>query len=205
MKVCSYCKVEKDLSLFYKDKSAKSGLRSNCKECCSKYQKNNLEKSREYSKKYKFKNKSKFRSREYMDTINARNREKYKNGLRYKRNKRNKTEFEKFLNSIRNSILNSFKRNGYKKMSKTCEILGCTFEEFKLHIESKFEPWMSWENRGLFNGELNFGWDIDHIIPISTAKKDEDLIRLNHYTNLQPLCSYVNRVIKRNRLSALTE
>lgn len=44
------------------------------------------------------------------------------------------------------------------------------------------------------------GGDIDHIIPVSTAKKYEDVIKLNHYTNLQPLCSYVNRVIKRDRL-----
>ena len=55
---------------------------------------------------------------------------------------------------------------------------------------------MTWENRGLYNGELDYGWDIDHIVPICSAKTEEDVIKLNHYTNLQPLCSYTNRVIK---------
>ena len=57
---------------------------------------------------------------------------------------------------------------------------------------------MNWSNHGKYNGEFNFGWDIDHIIPISSAKSEEEIIQLNHYTNLQPLCSYINRVVKRN-------
>ncbi len=59
---------------------------------------------------------------------------------------------------------------------------------------------MTWENRGLYNGEFNYGWDIDHIIPISFAKTEEDIIKLNHYTNLQPLCSKINRDIKKDKL-----
>jgi hypothetical protein len=58
---------------------------------------------------------------------------------------------------------------------------------------------MNWENYGKYNGELNYGWDIDHIIPISFAKTEEDVLRLNHYSNLQPLCSYINRFIKRDK------
>lgn len=56
---------------------------------------------------------------------------------------------------------------------------------------------MNWDNYGKYNGTINFGWDIDHIIPLCNAKTEEDVIRLNHYTNLQPLCSKVNRDIKR--------
>jgi len=59
---------------------------------------------------------------------------------------------------------------------------------------------MTWENRGLYNGELNYGWDIDHIIPIASAKTEEDIIKLNHYKNLQPLCSHINRDIKKDFL-----
>jgi hypothetical protein len=51
-----------------------------------------------------------------------------------------------------------------------------------------------------YNGSENFGWDIDHFIPVSSAKTEEDIVKLNHYTNLQPLCSYVNRYIKRNKI-----
>lgn len=86
-----------------------------------------------------------------------------------------------------------------KKLS-TSEILGCSFEYFKSYIESRFEPWMTWDNRGLFNGERNYGWDIDHIIPLSSAKNEDDIIKLNNYTNLQPLCSYLNRYVKRDKI-----
>ena len=95
----------------------------------------------------------------------------------------------------------SIKRYGYSKKSKTYQILGCDWETLKSHIENQFEPWMNWENKGKYNGELNYGWDIDHIIPVSKAKNEEEMIRLNHYTNLQPLDSFVNRYIKSNKVA----
>ena len=78
-------------------------------------------------------------------------------------------------------------------------MLGCSFIEFKLYLESKFELWMTWENKGKYNGELNYGWDIDHIIPLSSANSEEELVKLNHFENLQPLCSKMNRDIKKNK------
>ena len=59
---------------------------------------------------------------------------------------------------------------------------------------------MNWDNYGRYNGELNYGWDIDHKIPTSSAITEEDVIKLNHYTNLQPLCSFINRVVKRDNV-----
>jgi hypothetical protein len=97
-------------------------------------------------------------------------------------------------------VRSSLRLLGYSKKSKTEEILGCSYEDFILYLESKFESWMTWENRGLYNGDFNYGWDIDHIIPLSSAETEEDIIRLNHYTNLQPLCSKVNRYIKRDKI-----
>lgn len=99
---------------------------------------------------------------------------------------------------IRSSINYSLRVKKYIKKSRTQEILGCSFEELKLYLESKFEPWMNWDNQGKYNGEFNFGWDIDHIIPLSSAKTEEEIIKLNHYKNLQPLCSKINRDIKRS-------
>ena len=65
-------------------------------------------------------------------------------------------------------------------------------------LENKFEIWMNWENYGKYEiGNYNVGWDLDHIIPISSAKTEEDIILLNHHTNLQPLCSKINRDIKK--------
>ena len=100
--------------------------------------------------------------------------------------------------NTRTLIRNSFKNVGRIKSSKTADILGCSFEEFKIYLESRWDTWMSWSNRGLYNGNLNYGWDIDHIVPLSSASTEEDVIKLNHYTNLQPLCSKINRDIKRN-------
>ena len=64
---------------------------------------------------------------------------------------------------------------------------------------------MTWENQGTFNGlpptDLNQCWDIDHITPISTAQTPDEVIKLNHYTNFQPLCSFTNRWIKRDNLT----
>lgn len=115
------------------------------------------------------------------------------------RNQMRTNPFFKLKANIRTLIGNSFRRNGYKKTSKTEQILGCSYDEFKLHLEKQFEPWMNWDNRGLYNGTENYGWDIDHIIPLDTAKTEEDIIRLNHYSNLQPLCSHINRDIKKHK------
>lgn len=114
---------------------------------------------------------------------------------------RNSTPLLKVKTNIRNLITASIRNNGFKKSAKSEQILGCTYSEFKQHIESKFEDWMTWDNYGNWNGtptEPNTSWDIDHIKPISNALNESELIVLNHYTNLQPLCSYVNRWVKSN-------
>ena len=58
--------------------------------------------------------------------------------------------------------------------------MGCTFEELQKYLEQ------TWENNygTSYNGEEVH---IDHIIPLVTAKTEEDIIKLNHYTNLQLL------------------
>jgi hypothetical protein len=85
---------------------------------------------------------------------------------------------------------------------KFLENLGCSLEELKIFLESKFEPWMNWNNYGKYNGEINYGWDIDHIIPLSIAKSEEEIYKLSHYTNLQPLCSKFNRDIKKDKIKS---
>ena len=59
---------------------------------------------------------------------------------------------------------------------------------------------MTWENKGKYNGEVNYGWDIDHIIPVSSGMTEEEVVKLNHFTNLQPLCCKINRDIKRDNI-----
>ena len=234
MKTCSKCKIEYDLSFFYKDKSSKDGHRTNCKKCAQEYRDSVKEKSKEYRKDYWDKNKDEI-NRKLRDNYNPDKKKKYyldnksiilqTRKSHYEKNKEDKKSYQKeyqkknkekrnkylyerrqndeifrLITNIRNLILNSFYELGFSKNSKTNEILGCDFEQLKNHLESKFEGWMNWENRGLYNGGLNYGWDIDHIEPISNAKTIEDLYRLNHYTNLQPLCSKINRDIKKNKI-----
>ena len=84
-----------------------------------------------------------------------------------------------FKKKLRKRIWDAFKRKGFSKTSKTREILGAEWEVIKEYFEKRFQEGMTWENHG--------EWHIDHILPISTATSPEDVIRLNHYTNLQPL------------------
>lgn len=131
--------------------------------------------------------------------VNKKWRDSNRDYLRtYWRSKRT-TEMARLQNSIRCGVHRSFRKTSLKKSARTESILGCSFSDFKKHIESKFEPWMSWDNYGKFDGAMKHGWDLDHITPVSSAKTVEDVIKLNHYTNFQPLCSFVNRAIKSDK------
>lgn len=181
-----------------------------------KYRELNREKVRELNKKsyYKYKdkisdNKKSYNKKYYLenkDKIDDKNKAYYQsNKQRYYDNTTNLVRKKKSESSLFRIIVNtrclisrSIKNRGYLKNSKSEEILDCSFVEFLSYIESKFESWMNWDNYGLYNGESNYGWDLDHIIPISSCNSEEDVIKLNHFSNLQPLCSYTNRVIKRN-------
>lgn len=80
---------------------------------------------------------------------------------------------------IRSLIRASLLVKGYGKRTKTAAILGCTWEEFRIHIERQFLPGMNWGNRT--------EWQIDHITPMATATSEEMAIALNHFTNLRPI------------------
>jgi hypothetical protein len=108
------------------------------------------------------------------------NRKEYYNN--YQKNKRKTDNLYNISFNIRCSIAQSFKRacNGkYIKSNKSEDILGCTLDFFMKYISSQFKNGMSFERIN----EIH----LDHIIPISSAKNEEDIIRLNHYTNFQPL------------------
>jgi len=97
-----------------------------------------------------------------------------------------------YIDTIRKLIYQSIKKGGYSKTSRTHQILGCSFEEFKSHIEKQFTEGMRWENHGQ--------WHFDHIYPVSRAIDEKHLIELNHYTNFQPLWAKDNWS-KNNRLN----
>ena len=85
----------------------------------------------------------------------------------------------------------SFQRIKQNKFAKTEKLLGCSYEEAKRSIESKFEKGMDWSNHGRGSGK----WNIDHIRPVVDFKKDE-LHLMNHISNLQPLWFSDNQLKK---------
>jgi hypothetical protein len=198
-KICSKCKEEKDVCEYNKITSNKSGLRSECKLCRKKQKKifyqNNKLKILENKKKYYSENKIEIikKSIDYRD----KNRQSIKN---YKKNyySLNKTKFNekernrrkidplfKLTGNIRKRIRHFLNISGIRKINKTSEIVGCSSEYLKEYLESKFTEGMSWDKIGK---DIH----IDHIIPLSSAKTEEEVYGLCHYTNLQPLWAYDN-------------
>ena len=161
------------------------------------YRQKNKEYIFEYNKQYRNKNRDRINkvAREYKKRfksnpdnliIHYAKRKKY-------HAKRLKNPLYKLTHSIRSLIIHSFKNNYTVKAKKTIEILGCSFEEFKIHLENQFDENMNWSNQGSY-------WHMDHIKPISLAKTEQEVYELNHYTNFQPLCSKMNRDVKRDNL-----
>jgi hypothetical protein len=161
------------------------------------------EKRKEYYKKNKEEIKQKVsdytsENREYVNKRKKNNRDKnkkYYNELnrKYIKNKKSNNPLFKLTCSIRSLISQSFKGQYTKKSKKTIEILGCTFDEFKIYIESQFTEEMNWNNYSIY-------WQLDHKIPISWAKDENEVYRLNHYTNFQPLY-WKENISKGNRRS----
>lgn len=98
---------------------------------------------------------------------------------KYYKNRKKDDIIFKISTNIRSMISSYVKSKGIRKSKMSEEIIGCNFTDLKIYLEFKFIDGMNWENYGL--------WHIDHIIPISYAKSEEDLYRLNHYSNFQPL------------------
>ena len=109
--------------------------------------------------------------------------------------------------AISASLRRALRKKGFKKIRKIEDVLGCSIEFFKSYLESQFESWMTWDNYGNMGISItmintNLQWDIDHIVPICTARSVEEIHSLYHYTNLRPLCSVKNRWVKKGRLTA---
>lgn len=208
-KICSKCKVEQQFSEYTKLKKSKDGLNYSCKKCNSirgkKYRKenykiilnkinlwrrNNPEWSRARNKRYKEKypdkvkeNKRKWREKN-KDKIKQ-YRENYKARKREKRKERQSTDpVYVTTNNIRCRLAKYLKKLDITKRNKTFDIVGCTPQELKEHLEKQFKDGMTWENRN--------EWHIDHIIPLCSATNEEELYKLCHYTNLQPLWATEN-------------
>jgi hypothetical protein len=157
------------------------------KERVKNWKVNNVDELKDKNKIYREENKDKLKAwreenkeriKEYRKKYRELNRDKIN---QYEKTKRIEDPLYWLKSRLRSNMSTMLGRKGYTKNAKTVEILGCSFEDFKQYLESKFEPWMNWENRGLYNGGTNYGWDIDHIIPLSTGLTENEIIKLNHY------------------------
>jgi hypothetical protein len=110
----------------------------------------------------------------------------------FTRNKRKERERWPIKFKLRKAVENAFNRIKKNKPAKTLELLGCTWEEARLYIESLFQQGMSWENHGLGDDK----WHIDHIRPVCSFEEHE-LHLMNHISNLRPLWQ-IDNFTKRN-------
>lgn len=91
------------------------------------------------------------------------------------------TPLRQFKERIRLLTKGAFFRLKQGKRFNTHTILGADWETVKAHFISQFKDGMTWE--AFIAGEIH----VDHIQPLASAKSEEELIALCHYTNLQPL------------------
>lgn len=175
-KYCYTCKRVLKKNCFGNLKITKDGLNTICLDCrrasVKEYSTQNSEKIYENKKEY-----IKNNMRMILDRQN-----------KWLKNKKKTDNEFRLLCNLRNRIRNYLKSKGRsKKISKrTIEMIGCSCSELREHIEKNFTEGMNWSNYG------RKGWHVDHIIPLSSAKNEEEMIKLNHYTNLQPLWAIDN-------------
>jgi len=169
MKVCSKCNIEKNESEFSKNRTKQGGLQNHCKACCTLYKRINVSRFTKHKAAWRAANKDKSRKYENM----------------YRQSYRQINPLFKLACITRSLLCNSFKSKGYKKNSKTAQLIGCGFEEFMAYLGPKpYEDAV-----------------IDHICPCSQAKNEDELSRLQHYSNLQWLTASENMSKSDNKTS----
>ena len=192
-KICSKCKIEKEVCEFYKHSRNPNIYRGQCKKCMNEsslnYKKNNVEKINKKNKEYFEKNRelNKIKCTKYRNNNLEKSRELYRKrrlNNKEKINTYNQIPIIRLKNSLRSRI-NELMNKKYNN-PRTIDLVGCDYEFLINYIEKKFTEGMSWDNYGYY------GWHLDHIIPLSSAKTEEDMCKLYHYTNLQPLWAKEN-------------
>lgn len=205
LKKCTKCSLLKPLSDFYKNRKSKDGLRSNCIQCGNQYKLLHINKVKEQIKIYNQKRKK--QKKEWSDKNKDKVNESRKKWLL--NNKKTRLEYQKKYNQkyykenkifileyskekqkeyrktnplfrIKSNLRRRMNRYLKSKSKSTEEILGISYKEFIIFLENKFTEGMTIEKLGK---EIH----IDHIIPLSSANNEEELYKLCHYTNLQPL------------------
>jgi hypothetical protein len=134
--------------------------------------------NKDKNKKYREDNKEKIR-------LNTKNWYKKNKELKQQREKDryNNDYLFRLKHQIRRNIKQSLKKNGYSKGAKSEYILGCDWDFLS--------KWLSFEKHDKNS-------HIDHVVPISLAINEKEIVSLNHYSNLQILSAEEN-LLKGNR------
>jgi hypothetical protein len=146
-----------------------------CSETCRYKNQNKREYVAEQKQKYLLENPTKRKQ-----TITESRKKNWNNPKNIESRKNYSQKLEIRLRSaLRSRIRKTLKSN--PKTTTTTKLVGCSIQDLKNHIEKQFQVGMTWENWS------QYGWHLDHIKPLSSAKNIEEMESLCHYTNLQPL------------------
>ena len=186
-----YCKTHKDIvkkiyhKTYIKNKEKYHENNLKRKKEMEIYNKEYYNKHKEYYKEYSHKYHLEHRNdiTEYNKNWREKNKEKVNNYQKkdyYKRRRNPKLRLE---GNLRSMINDAFRRRGMIKSKKLEDICCCSMNELINHLIKTYE-----ENYSeIWNWNYIYDIHIDHKMPLATAKTEEDVIRLNHYTNLQLL------------------
>lgn len=135
------------------------------------------------------------------DAVKRREDEFRGKGFKSRYHERYQSSKEFRLKEVLKRRLNKFVATG--SGTRAGNLIGCSWVEFRNHIESQWLAWMAWDNLGQ---PQKGNWQIDHIIPCSWFDhENEEHLRLCwHYLNLRPLCA-VENLIRSNRPKDLIE
>lgn len=112
----------------------------------------------------------------------------------------------KIRKNISLNIWRGLKKSGSSKAGESClKYLDYKIEELKSHIESLFEPWMNWDNWGIYdpkiwndNDSSTWKWQLDHIIPHSDlpykSMNDDNFKICWAINNLRPYSAKQNNI-----------
>ena len=138
----------------------------------------------ECNRSYRERNKEKIIEKKIAYKLSGRATETAK---AWQKRQMDKPEF-KIKKNLRGRIYVALKRG--IKTATTMELLGCTIEEFKTHIESQFKEGMGWHN---YKKDV---WHLDHIKPckLFDLTKESEQRACFHFSNMQPLWSIDNLI-----------
>ena len=168
---------------FYSNHRTKDGLAYACKNCLSEYSKKykKLHSNRNTLNKKKWYQANKDKVLQYQRRYYKENQQHIINRvIAYRQGRLQSDPIFKLRKNVRHRLSKILKT---KVSAAAFGFMGCSVEELKKYLESKFQSGMSWDNYGYY------GWHVDHIKSLSSfdLTDDKQLKQACHYTNLQPL------------------